>query len=199
MFQISVIKKGKITHGANQWSGQPFISLADAQSYINYVESKPSCPWGRPAGWFKLVRENTIEFMGEKTILPAEILETRIIDEMGSIRTEVRLAATYTIEIIDLDFDVKEIARKKKAMIKTVRALALEQFEEKYTVFDVAVLDIKENLNIRNAEASTTAYTNMKNFVLPINQAKNTCIDAIKACATMAELRAITYNDQPVF
>lgn len=190
MFQISIIRDGVKMYVANSWNGAPFQLLSDAQAYIDYIENKPSHPWGRPAGWYKLIRENTIEFMGEKVILPAEILETRITENLESVLTEVRLAATYTIEIIDLDQDVAYLRKRKQQAIQTVRNNFQDKIDDTYDAMKVSILNAKAIQKLGEATQLSEAFMTMASSV----DTATTALPIVKLCVKAIEKLAMAQS-----
>jgi hypothetical protein len=188
MISIKILKDGILTHG------QDFKNINLANDWIQKCENKPSHPWGRPAGWFKLVRENTIEFMEEKAILPGDILETRTIENIGSSITEVRLASEYTIEIKDLDQDIEHLKVCKRKAINTVRANFQDRIDDQYDATMIALQCAKAIEKLATGKVVPNTFTNMMTTLDPLLTWRNTTVAAIRASKSCTDLDLINLN-----
>lgn len=191
MFQISILRDGIKTHGTTSEN----VDLAN--TWIQKHESKPSHPWGRPAGLYRLLSDTSIEFQGEKQINPDEILERRPVEDwpLG----EVLLDRDYIVDIIDLDSDTTLSERGVKYQKKLIRLVKQEflfkPIDERYSDPELDIINMKA-INViakaLNVQASlpaqfNNAFDDIKGFSIDTGDK----IAALRACTTVGEMNQL--------
>jgi hypothetical protein len=111
MKKISITRKNGSSAGAE---------MQDPSAWIAECISNTS--WGKPERWI---------LEGSEEVDPSDILETEVRDELGELKTYIKVKAEYTIEVLDVTYDheLQECIKNRRASYPTPEAFLNAYFD----------------------------------------------------------------------